>query len=167
MSRDTYPECSNCGQPLDGDYHVRRHVIENPIERGRWNPLTPDTWVQLAFGDGEAYIERTCGECKPSEEPPEPTRDRHLAHLGLFFAGVTVATTATGSGAFVFGLVCVLGALGECVQLGKIDGAEGEVETETRPREKYLAGEITEEELEAQLEDELDEDREETQVVER
>lgn len=171
MSGDYYPECSQCGRPLTNDYDVRRHEIEHPIKEGYWNPLTPDTWVHLAFGDDTlAAIERTCENCNPSEHPPEPSKKQHAVHAGVFLAAFYAALLAASPGAVVFEILFGLAFVGEGMQFDRIL-AEGESETDssiTDPAEEYVRGEIDEDELEERLGEEFDDtDDRETRVMER
>jgi len=157
--------CDVCGEPLPSDHDVRRHRIDDPIGEGYWNPLTPDTWVHLALGDDTEWkYSHTCPSCDPPETPPEPVRRMHVAHWGLFMAGVFVAGLAgnapeAGAGVAVLGLICFAGTLGEMTQIERIeetdDKTESDVDPATDAHEAYLAGEITEGELEERLDEEL------------
>jgi len=171
MSGDYYPECSQCGHPLTNDYDVRRHEIEHPIKEGYWNPLTPDTWVHLAFGDDTLVaIERTCEDYKPSEHPPEPEKKQHIVHVGVFLAAFYAALLAASPGAVVFEILFGLAFVGEGMQFDRILPEESETDSSiTDPGEEYIRGEIDEDELEERLDEEFGDtdDREPERVIRR
>jgi len=162
--------CDNCGDELDDEFPVHIHELSHPVRDGYWNPADPSTWTRIVLGDTEVPF-KLCGDCRV-EEPPAPSRETHKRHVKVWtilsFLGIISLASGANGGALLIGIATVAFA-GEMYQLGQIE--ESDAETRNEPageaREAFLAGEITEDELEERLDEELDDTEPELLAEER
>lgn len=199
MSDPSTPStCSECGAELDDSYDVEVYHVENPAQSGYRNPVVRWVLDVLRGGNGVRELHYpTCADCEPPETPVPLSEDQHRNHLlgsGLWavllgLVTVSPSPTAASSDVVLTAVAAIaLGAVafGELVQIARIREREkpdrkrrwdvepvltgGDSDSATEAREAYLAGEITEAELEERLDDELAEDerdREPERVMER
>jgi hypothetical protein len=179
--------CSECGTEIDGEYHVEVYDVENPAETGYVNPAV--WWLQDKLGTTSKEMRYpTCPDCSPPRTPPTPNIAKHqneavfAALFGVLGAVGAVSPPPEYSG-LVYGIVALVAgviAIGEYVQICRIKAREDDdwerprgvtprLAGDKTPRQKYLAGEIDEGELEARLEEEFDDTEEEQRelVMER